>query len=525
MNTRAIILFVLFIKFTGLSSLIASDEQDTIFVRKSADFFERIEVMNPWHLSDNPAGFVFYPVNNISRVLLGYSYQDENLRWAQAPGNTVRYEAQTEGIRRIGRFVMKGGFRYQNDQYRDILFNNTMVFDNRNIYTTGDTLGGRQRNEGYFMNAGAGFVLRENWIVGLDLDYKTTVGAKMQDPRNQNTQSRLDIVPGILYRRDNLNFGLSGGPIWERNYVSIRNMLDERHSLFHMMGMGYYGISRNVTSESYLFENLGFHAGFQFSIDRPGFTAFQHVQYTGTEMERLEGSSYRLLAGITQKDEITYAGKALFESDIYLHQIDLTARFTRLVGSEITQETYSVGEGDLRWFEIRTIRWIDDKHIVNDLDVELGYQLSGLGTRRQPLIYEVEAGAGFSSYQANHYPVHLYGTYEVQSVSAYVGYQHYFRFPQFDFTPSVRLTARQSVADTYMVQDQDRFNSEIPRRDFQYLVTDYYKADVGMRLSRPLRMGRLQEAYLGIFGSYLYMPDIEEENHNRLMRFSLGLVF
>ncbi len=525
MNTKKIIVVILLLIVAGPLPLWASQEMDTIFSRKTADFFEQIDMMNPWHLSKNPAGFVFYPANNINRIQLGYFNKNDNLRWAQAPGSTISYTAETEGIRRIGRVVAKGSFRYQNSHYRDILFNNTSVFDNRNIYTTGDTLGGPQRKEGYLMTAGAGLALKDNWFVGLDFDYSTGVGAKMQDPRNLNDQSRLDIIPGVIFRHGQLFFGLSGGPVWERNQVNIKNMLEERHSLFHMMGMGYYNLSRNISNESYLFDKFGLHGSVQFGLEKPGFGTFHTIRYSGSDMKRLEGSHYRLLAGITHRDELSYKGKILLEKERYLHHVNINASYLRLNGSEISQETYSVGEGHLRWFEVRTIRWIDDKHIVYDMDAGLSYQLIRLGRRGRPFTYRIEGGAGFRSYEANHYPVHLYGSYNVQTITPYLEYRHYFRFLHFDLDPSVRLTSRHALSQNYQVQDQDRFNPEIPETDFRYLVTDYYKVDLGVKLSRSLRIGRLRETYLDITGSYLHIPEWQENNYDRMLEVSFGLVF
>mgnify|MGYP000490778240 CR=1 FL=1 len=497
---------------------------DSLINSRTRLFYSYLPVVNPWSQGNNPAGNIFYKPNSISRISTGYDISHDNNRGAQAPGKTGKYHIGTEGIKRIGRFVFNGSIGYNNLQYNDLLYNNTMSFDNRNLYTIGDTVPGKQKQEGFHMWTGIAFPLGKNLVGGFGARYENSLSGKMKDPRNLNRISSLEITPGLIYRWGNLSVGISGGPIWENNELTVSVMENAKHNLFQFLGMGYFEAIRNIYSYSARYDKSGYQADLQVYLEKPAWSFFSNAGYAGTTEELREGTSYRLLDGITHIQNIHYTGNLLIDREKVKHLIGARVNYEKIKGTEVEQHSVTINDGYVSWYSIVTDRWVDDKHIVSDYAGSLSYALLGMGQNR-PVNYKLSARVSGNYYTSKHYPVESYGYYEVFSLTGLLEYQHFLSINKLNLDPLIGLGLRHSLSDAIEYQVEEKFFAAVPETDFMNLAADYYTGHASLQLSGRLS-GLFREWFVDAGGAYYYFPDLPaRSNFNLSFHLSAGIVF
>lgn len=512
----------------GRSFGFASDNNESVLLGKSVYFYDQAVLLNQWTLGKNPASLHLSPLEDISRIKSSFNHSDKNIKRAMDPGKINGLNVHTESLRTIGRVKVNGLFGYQNYHYNDLLYNGNMDFSHTNVYTLGDTLGGKQRQEGYYFKAQASLPFLNNQLLtGIGADYEAAMGAKMQDLRNSNTISKLRITPGIIYQLNNYKFGLSGGPVWENNHISVSSVLDERHNYFFFKGMGHFVATRNMTgTENVRYESNGYEGTFQMQYKSSKWQFFQSLGYQHLETKALIGSSYRLLDGITDVNQIGYHGNLIYESSKLIHQMNLQVKATNINGTEVQQETRSVNEQGVWVSYIHTLRWIDNKHIKDDLSGELSYSLFKKGNNR-PLQNQFTITAFAQMHEAGHYPIQNYGFYESTTAGGKMAYRHFFKWGTFNIDPMIGAGARIGLADDNNFISYENYFEVIPATDFRYLKEDYFSGNLGINFSTTaIPLPGIVETFLDIHTSYTVFPNIEAiDNTNFSLLFSLGVIF
>ena len=499
---------------------------DSIAIGKSITFYDNLSLINLWSLGNNPAGFNFYPINAISQAQMGYNRSIEKMHWAQSPEIIEKFYIQTTGLKRVKKFIFNGQFEYNNSHYGDLMYNNTLEFDNKNLYIIGDTINGKQKKEGFSMSGGTSFSITENLTVGFNANYETYQGAKVRDPRNLNKISALTLTPGLIFHFKSTYIGMCGGAIWKNNDIDIDVWVDSKHNLFQFLGMGYYEAERNISSYSVLYENNGYFSSVQYNIKKEGWQLFQSLTYTSLSNKARKGSSFRLLDGTSDLDRIEYINSLLLKKGKAYHQVNVNISNEKINGTEIEQHTESILSQYYSKDSIVTDRWIKDKHITQDLFGKLEYRLSGLGSS-VPFKYHLTAGIDARYYKAWHYPVADYGYYKTFTICGYLNYQQWFHLPFADFAPTLGIAYRKSLVNeiNYNIIKEKSF-AEIPENDYQYLSSDYYMTEINLTILKPMNLKFLKEYFFNVKSSYLYIPNLAtSKKFNFMLQVSTGITF
>ena len=484
-------------------------------------------MINQWEFSRNPAAQLFYDSGRISRVHSKVGVEQNSLRAAMDPGEIQGVRLQTESMRPIGNARVRGAFGYQNHRYDDLMFNGNMDFSGRNIYMLGDTLGGKQRQEGYHFLAELAYpFFNERLYTGIRMDYESRVGAKMQDLRNRNTISRAKITPGLIYHHGTFSAGLSGGPVIENNYTDVRAEMDERHTLFYHMGMGHYSASGNFSSaESVRYETYGYHTSLQLQHSIGEWSGMHALNYLSTSTEALVGNSYRMINGITDNEKFSYKGSFILKGSDFMHHLRLEGLYAKTTATEVRQEAQQQSIDGVFYTVIRTLRWIDGRHIINNYRGSITYDRLKIGANR-PLDYQISIEAAPGHYRATHYPEVNYGSYEATSVQTNLSFQRFMQFGQIRFDPVAGIGLRKVIDSDLAVRPAPNYLAEIPVLDFRYISEDYISARLGLHFSaRRLPWEGVRSVFAELDSYYTVFPNIQGRNHNYTIQLVLGLTF
>lgn len=516
--------------FSLVPQLQASQEEiaKTSPVDKCSFFYSHDFLINQWTLGLNPAGELFNLAGNTSKVQAALGQSNQNIHRAMDPGKALSMGVTTQSYQTLGKVKVQGLFGYQQQKYDDLLYNGNMDFRYMNLYMLGDTIGGKQQQEGYFFNAQVAYPLfNHKLFAGIRMDYEASVGAKIRDLRNKNTIVRARFTPGLIYNHGNLSIGASGGFSTETNFTDVSSYMDERHTLFYHMGMGHYSASINFSgSETIRYESDGLHAGLQVQLRKNQWTMFQSLDYATLNTEARIGNSYRLINGITDYSRFTYRGSFLLEKPGAFHHLKLNATAASTNATEVRQEGHQTFVDGLWVTIIRNLRWIENKHIITDYSGGLEYQYINKGSKR-PFDYQITAAAQANLYDATHYPSQNYGFYNASGLTANLEYQHFVQWKRVNFDPVIGAGARFILESQAVFKPYPNYIAQIPELDYRFFSENFYRANAGLNMSTSrFSILNVSQLFLNVNGSYFLFPNVDlQNNHNILMQVSMGAIF
>jgi hypothetical protein len=502
---------------------------DSLTIDHAALFLWQPSMLNSWWKGTNPAGQLFTELDRISKVGVQYGQSDQSLRRAQDPQQTSSLDVYTHSFQSIGKARVNGLFGYQNQHYKGLLYNGNMDFRYMNLYMLGDTVGGKQRQEGYYFTSEIAYpFLKDKLFAGLSMDYESAIGAKMKDLRNHNTITRTRIAAGLVYNLRGFSIGLSGGPVIDNNLTQVNARLDERHTLFYHMGMGHYSASGNFsTSESVLYEGRGYHGELQFYKNPGAWSSFHAVSlFHLTTEARVGSTTYRLINGITDFDRISYTGNLRLNRPQSIHLFEISGHLAKIVATEVRQESYSQNIDGVFYTLIRTLRWIEGKHIVDDVSGGVHYQFIRLRPT-EGMKYQLSATARAGFYDATHFPAEIYGYYNAGHLFTCLGYNHFFRWKKLQIDPSVSGGFRFVFASDAVFRPFPNYLEKIPEMDYLFFSEDYVHAGFGLNVSTTgLPVKGINRFFMTLKGDGAFFSNADISGHQNLrLMFSLGAIF
>jgi hypothetical protein len=507
------------------SEITASYSSDTLSVSKSRLYLDNLAIDNIWINSSNPAGLAFFSkINKLNMVEAGYSYSEKGLKFPIEPGVTNSYFGRTKGFKKVGKLTFYGSFGYENEHYDKLLYNNTLIFDPDIPYILGDTIGGKQRKEGFLLKGAFAYPLTKKLIIGIDADYRNYVGAKLKDPRNKNDISSLIVTSGLIYNAGKISAGISGGPVIFNNDISVSVMENAKYSLFQFMGMGYYKSIKNIYSYSNAYFGNGFTTEAQVKYSGNKLTDLLTLNYNKYREEVRYDNTGRLIDGISNRLTILFKDYLFFRNRDKLHQVTVSLCMNQLSGTEVMQHFKSIIVGLYKYDTLIIDSWTKDKQIGTNYDGNLGYTITGYNGNTER--YKINFGLS-AQYQAiDHYPVQNYGFQTVTNIIPSAGYKRFFRFGSMTFIPEIGCGYRMNLMKDmdYFVTDQSI--PEFQRLDYLARNSDIARGNASLMVLKKAGIKFLSEYFLDLKAEYDYIPDNGEGSfQNIFINCSIGLIF
>ncbi|HNY15202.1 MAG TPA: hypothetical protein PKI12_06660 [Bacteroidales bacterium] len=498
---------------------------DTLKTGRSRLFFENITELNLWMRSSNPAGITFFEnFHAINLVEVNYTLDKKGIFYPAEPGLTNSFSALTKGYKKLGKLFFSGSFRYVNDHFNDLLYNNTLVFDRDNLYILGDTIGGKQQKEGFLLKGSAAMPLSKKLRFGIEADYQNYTGAKLKDPRNKNDISLLTITPGLIFSSNGFMAGISGGPVITNNDVSVSVTEDAKYSLMQFLGYGYYKPVLNIYSYSNTYYGSGFNTQLQAKIEKNTFTNFLTVSFNSLNEEVRYGSSNRLTDGISARKTLMVRDAQLIKKSKSLHQLDALFSMVRINGTEMMQHFETVIAGSYRYDTLITDKKATGKHITANYSGKLEYRFSRYNGEMES--YRLRAGLAGDYMRSSHYPVETNGSQKVMNITPCAGFKKFLVFNKNILIPEIGAMYRTNIFrdKTYTITKWSE--PEFQQLDYIARSSDFLEGSLKLQFIRVTRFRNLPQYYIDLNSSYTWFPeDLSVPANNFFLGTTLGLIF
>lgn len=483
MNNETIVRFLL----AGAIALISCSVvgSDTIPVPAGHGQFELLTLYMPWTGTSNPGAISEPGITEINLFQTGCNYSKDQIRFIQQPEKINSYNAVTKGIMKIGDLSVFGLFGYSNNRYYGSEYNGTLMFDTYNPYLLGDTVPARQFKEQFDMSGKLSYRVSDRLTLAAGAEYLSAVGAKQKDPRNKNNISSLRVSPGVIYDFGRTRVGLSGSLYTTSDEISYSVEGNWNQTLFMPLGLGYYRREVNISSYSQWYTGKGYSGAIQASHETGSIFMLAEIRYDHFIEEARSGSSFRLIDGITDKDDISLSALLRLAGEKAFHNFTLQGSLTSLSADEILQRSFTINKGTYSYDSLATVSWIENKHMINDIHGSLGYSYLVFDSERN-IDFEAGATVGMNYFSTEHYPVQSYGQYNVFNLNGTLFASKLLRLGGINLTPGIDVSYQANLGSDISYTIQTYSLPEMIYHDYYITKASVVSGKLSLKLERPL---------------------------------------
>lgn len=214
------------------------------------------------------------PLNGYGQAVLGADFETGTFHRAQDAATKTGIFFNADGERQVGRFHLKGNFRFRQSFENDVRFASTFNPLRAMPYVIADSTGGNWQKQSYAMWADISTPIVKGLLnAGLAMDLDVGRGAKKIDPRPQAGMCKIEIKPSLSFSFLN-NFSASAGFIYGL-YRETSNLIlydsSQPQKLYLLKGLGQYTyevFSSTERERKYDGTTLGGSLSLQYNDDR-----------------------------------------------------------------------------------------------------------------------------------------------------------------------------------------------------------------------------------------------------------------
>lgn len=285
---------------------------------------ELLKAKRIWNETSNAAGLVFDNAPQYSEVSLGYNWLNGNFHRPQQGENESSVKVNAEGGMKLGKMNVWGLFSFSRDAINNANFNASIIDPFRGMpYYVADTNPSDWRNQHYKLQFKTAYPLFKSLSIGMEGEYRASLGAKQRDPRTENRQFTLILKPGIVYslndkQRIGINFEYYSSKE-ESSMSNINYQVDQTYYALYGLGTAIMGLGAGRTT-NYVGNNFGGAIQYNYQGD---FNLLLEGKYN-VKVEDVEISFTTPRDDSSVKDQI-WNGKAMFyqENNNFLNSFTL----------------------------------------------------------------------------------------------------------------------------------------------------------------------------------------------------------
>ena len=183
------------------------------------------------------------PTEGYGQAVLGADFETGTFHRAQDAATKTGIFFNADGERQVGRFYLKGDFRFRQSFENDVRFASTFNPLRAMPYVIADSTGGNWKKQSYAMWADISTPIVKGLLnAGLAMDLDVGRGAKKIDPRPQAGMCRIEIKPSLSFSFLN-RLSASAGFIYGL-YRETSNLIlydsSQPQKLYLLKGLGQY---------------------------------------------------------------------------------------------------------------------------------------------------------------------------------------------------------------------------------------------------------------------------------------------
>ncbi len=464
----------------------------------SLNSFCLMPVLNPWLITDNPAGLSQNTILHPGEMNVGFFNESGNFKRVQQGDNMQHYRFETRQYKKIRKTSLYGSFSYDksfekgvnytevNDPYRGTPY---LLIDT--VKTTDDTY------DREFLKFTGTFStpLNDKISWGISTHFNVGLASQNRDPRPRNKVLRLSVSPGILFSVSKFHLGLNlvyGYYNEDIEAVIVRE--NTQMTFFSLHGLGTY-VYHVAASYNRLYKQNSLGVNGQVSYRSGAVTSLLGVKFTflkeTTDDGRGEGNaSWAHIKNCAELNgvSVNIVHSTVIHQELSLHNFLMNITLRQLLGTEIIQQL--MNNPNENYMENWVTFGKDEKYGSYLLKARLSYRFIKLkeGYRTN---YSLGGGASFLSSDQVYYLPNQEEKYK--NLILLANFDKSFYFNKSILSVSAALRYKRNLSGMLNLTDSTFIVSKLTRPDFEYYTRNYFMP--GMELSYEIPLKKIKSNY------------------------------
>ncbi len=367
------ILFLIIGLNVGATDLPGQDDSELLI-------FRRIELSCPWLKSGNVSGLSQISGILPSEIKIDYSRSSGNYHSVFNGESNQIFGFSSKGYRRFNNTVIFGSFNYSGSSEKELNYNNTNDALMNYPYLFADTIGGdTYERELFSFTAKISAPLSNVVDWGIGVNYKAGVASQDRDPRPENKISKVEILPGLLYKRGGFKFGANLAYEYYNEDIDVLTVNKNiEPTLFQMHGLGVYTYHAS-SSFNRLYQQNKYGGGLQFEYKTLKISNFLNSDFSYSLQTIDDGRKGSKATWAAVKNDARLDGVSWNLEDVFefrkgnkINQLNFKLLAVSKVGSEYVQLLENAGAADME-------HWItyskEMKYYTMQTQADLNYNL------------------------------------------------------------------------------------------------------------------------------------------------------
>lgn len=524
MNQPARYFFLFLLAINGILSAQTADRKvNTIATRSQLDLLPYYRVWcNAW----NPAALDLYDTIDYHMVETAYSDAKSLLKYTTDPGEIGEFYVMTKGVKRVGRIVLDGEFRYNYNIYNELLYNGTFRFDPLYPYSVGDSVDGRQSMEEFNLNANLSYLISDKLSAGINARYSSGVGAKNIDPRNLTDNMEFETGPGILFHLNRTSVGIAASYLLTSTEISYKVVGDLKTIIFEQLGLGFADDQKEITSASYGYFGKGLKGSVQFGINGASNSLFLQADTRIYNEEFRKSGNYMELLNSMSVFEADFSGNFISRSSRRIGAAGAELKIESIAGDIVDMDQRPVWVTDFESYqEWYVVSVTTDSYLVLRYSGDINYNYILLNQSGTPFI-DLRAGVRGGYQKSKKTPVETFGFYRSVGIEPYLDLGISFNPKGYNFKPSAGVSLKNTLLNDSFKSD---FGSQVQgyfENDYRVLSSEYISTDLGFKVEKQVNIKSLKCIYFDAM--FTMLAEINSENDrlkNRRLSLTTGFLF
>lgn len=475
-----------------LASGVARGQHQDSHSDVSINSFRLMPVLNPWLITDNPAGLSQNTLLRPGDINIGFFNENGNFKRVQQGKNIQHYRFETKQYKKVRKTSLYGFFSYDKNFEKGVNYSEVNNPYRGTPYLLIDTM--KMDNDTYdreFLKLSGAFSTplnkKINW--GIVTDFKVGLASQNRDPRPRNKVLDLSVSPGILVSLSKFRLGLNliyGYYNEDIEAIIVRE--NTQMTFFSLHGLGTY-VYHKANSYARLYKQNNFSVNTQINYQSGRVNSLSGAKLTllkeTTDDGRGEGGAS--WSHIKNCAELKGINLQLYHTTVInnittIHRFLANLSIQELLGTEIIQRLEN--DPNHNYMENWVTYGKDEKYGSYFLTANLFYRFIKLKDNFRS-DYTFDGGISYFFSEQGYYIPNQKENYK--NIVMSLRFDKSFFLNKSVFSISAAFRYKRNLSGMLDMEDTNFIVRKLIAPDFEYLTSNYIIPGMGLAYEIPLK--------------------------------------
>ena len=488
--------------------------------------FYLMPVLNPWLITDNPAGLSQNKALFPGEIKLGFSGETGDYKRVQQGNDITHYSFQTGQYKKINSTSFYGHFSYDKSFEKGLIYSDVNNPYRGTPYLLIDTI--RINNniydrEFFSLNGAFSIPLTKKISYGMATDFKVGLSAQNRDPRPKNKVLNIFVSPGVLFSASKLKVGLNLIYGYYNEDIGVTIVKENIHMTFfslHGLGTSVYHAAASY-ARLYKQNKFGVNTQVNYQSGQVSSLLGAKLIFMRETTNDGRGEGNASWAHIKNCAELKGINVEVYHTTVIktitsIHRLLANLDIRNMLGTEIIQRLEN--DPNQNYMENWVTYGKDEKYSSFLLTAKLSYSFIKLKDEFQPN-YILDWEIRYLNYNQAYYIPNQKEDYKNLILSLNFDKSFYFRKSVFSI--SAVFQYKRNLYGTLNLEDNNFIIKKLTAPDFNYLTSNYVVPGAGLSYEIPLK--KLKSKYF--IKSRVDLYRVNSGKTRTVFNFSTGVIF